>query len=79
MLGEVRRKLFFDVRKLQRIVGLGNGVQGFARDVPEFVAMIVVETQEFDGKYANGFANAGEEFLIRRQPIIEPALRVVVE
>src|SRR5258708_1325446 len=79
MFGEVRGKLFFDVRKLQRIVGFGNGVQGFARDVPELVAVTVVKTQECDGKYAIGFTDASEQFLIRRQAIIKSTLRVVAE
>jgi len=70
---------FFKFRKLQRIVNFGNGVQGLARDIPELGAVIIVKTQQCDGEYAAGFADAGEKFLIGRKPVIEPALRIVAE
>src|SRR5439155_26874156 len=47
--------------------------------MPEFVAVIVVHAQEFDGERAGGIAHASEKFLVRRKTIIKATLRVATE
>src|SRR5439155_16441423 len=62
----------------QRIVNLGNRVECFAGDVPEFVAVVVIQAQEFDGECPRGIAHA-EALLVGGKTIVEPALGLAAE